>query len=308
MQLHHDNRVFFENTTHSYLLDGEKLLMGVTSLMKKHSLSADYGGIKKEVLENAAKEGTAIHHELQDYEEGKTVFASELIDEYKRLGLKFIEAEYPVSDYELVASAIDMVYEGSKPNTVSLWDIKCTSKYHQRALEWQLGIYKVLFEKQNPDIEVESCYCLWIDKKARKINRVIRVEPVTKEEVEALLDCERRGVLYVDGQTTPGADLVLSNTELAMYVDSYDKILKFKEKIKEAEEVLKGLDERILQYLTKQGVEEMEGPEGIRFKVKKPYTSERVDSTALKKNFPAVYEKCKKTTTTGASLMVSKKQ
>ena len=133
-------RVFFEPTSHSYVLDGETLLMGVTSLMKKHGLSPDYSGIPEATLRKAAEEGTAIHKEIQDYENGISVLASDLISEYKKLGLKFIASEYQVTDYETVASAIDGIYEGSKKKKVKLVDFKTTQKYHRRSLEWQLGI------------------------------------------------------------------------------------------------------------------------------------------------------------------------
>ena len=156
MELHHDDRVFFDPVSHSYTLDGEKLLMGVTELMRKHNLGADYSGIPEATLKKAAEEGTAIHRELQEYEKGEAVFASELVDEYKRLGLKFVEAEYPISNYESVASAIDMVYEGSAPDKAILVDIKTTSEYHRRPLEIQLGIYRTLFECMNPSIKVEA--------------------------------------------------------------------------------------------------------------------------------------------------------
>ena len=94
MELTRSNRVYFDATSHSYLLDGETLLMGVTELMKKHGLGADYSGIPEATLRKAAEEGTAIHQEIEAYDNGESVFASELIDEYRNLlsnyGLKSV--------------------------------------------------------------------------------------------------------------------------------------------------------------------------------------------------------------------------
>lgn len=307
MELAHNSRIFFDATSHSYLLDGEVLLMGVTELMQKHGLSADYSGIKKEVLDNAARIGTELHKELQDYENGETIFATELIDEYKKLGLKFVESEYPVSDYELVASAIDMVYEGSNPNSVILVDIKATEKYHRRALSWQLGVYEYLFKAQNPGIEVEGLFCLHLDKKERKIRGFYPVEGVTAEEVESLLSHERDGLIYMDENAIPDAALVLEEDEIQTYVAQASEIAALKAKIKEIEGAMKFCDERLLAYMADNNLDEMAAPGGV-FKRKKAYTQTRVDSSKLQKLYPAVYEKVIKEVDVAASLSFKPKE
>ena len=75
MELTRSNRVYFDATSHSYLLDGETLLMGVTELMKKHGLGADYSGIPEATLRKAAEEGTAIHQEIEAYDNGESVLS-----------------------------------------------------------------------------------------------------------------------------------------------------------------------------------------------------------------------------------------
>ena len=302
MELQHSNRIYFDPTSHSYLLDDDRLLLGVTELIKKHNLGGvDYSGISPEVLRKVAEEGTAIHKEIQDYESGVTIFATELIDEYKKLGLKFIAAEYPVSDFDVVASAIDAVYEGSAPNKVILVDIKCTDKYHRRYLEWQLGGYKVLFERLNPGLEVEATYCLHIDKKKRKIKGFYPVECVSEEEWDALIQAEKEGIFYVDENDKPCADLVLEEDELQTYVSRAEKIAELKAAIKEIEGGLKFYDERLLAYMAEHNLEEIAAPGGV-FKRKAPYMQTRVDSAKLQKSWPAVYEKCTKTVEVAASI------
>lgn len=308
MEIAHSNRIFFDETSHSYLLDDEKLLMGVTELIHKHNLGGvDYAGIPAETLRKAAEEGTAIHKEIQDYENGVTIFASELIDEYKKLNLKFVESESPVSDFELVASAIDMVYEGSAPDKVILVDIKSTQKFHRRYLEWQLGIYKTLFEAQNPGLKVEALFCLHIDKKTRKIRGFYPIDGVSDEEVRALLDAEREGLIYIDENAIPDAALVLEDDELDAYVSQAAKIAEFKEEIKRTEALLKAYNERILAYMADNNIDEMAAPGGT-FKRTKAYSRTTVDSAKLKKNFPAVFEKCKKETEVAASLTFKPKE
>lgn len=301
MELKHSDRIFFDPTSHSYLLDDEKLLLGVTELMKKHNLSADYSSISQEVLDRAAAAGTELHREIQDYLEGKTLFATDLIDEVKKLNLKFVEAESPVSDFELVASAIDLVCEGSAPDKAILIDIKATEKYHRRALEWQLGIYKYLFERQNPDIKVESLYCLHLDKKKRRVKGFYPVDGVSAEEVEALLQAERDGLIFVDENAVPDASLVLEEDEIQTYVSQAVEIDNLKEKIKEIEGAMKFCDERLLAYMADNNLDEMAAPGGV-FKRKKAYTRTSVDSAKLQKLYPAVYEKTKKVSEVAASI------
>ena len=306
MQLAHSNRVYFEPVSHSYLLDGETLLMGVTELMAKHGLSADYAGIKKDVLENAAKEGTAIHREIQDYENGEAILNSPLIEDYKKLNLKFIESEYPVSDFELVASAIDGVYAGSKKDSVILIDYKATQKLHNRALQWQLGAYKFLFERLNPGIVVEACYCLWIDKKARKIKGLIPIEPVSEAEVLALLDAERNGLIYEDNYNAPTLEVMLGENALE-YVNGIGKLARLKADVKKLEDSLKSYDDTIIAYMEEHGLSSIDTPEGKLIK-KSASTSERVDTDKLKKKFPHIWDSVKKTSNTKASLTFKQKE
>lgn len=301
MELTHSNRIFFDPTSHSYLLDDNVLLMGVTGLMKKHGLGADYSGIPQAVLNKAAEAGTELHREIQDYENGLSVLSSELIDEYKKLNLRFIESEYPVSDFETVASAIDCVYEGKNPDGVILVDIKGTQKLHRRPLEWQLGIYKVFFERMNPGVVVEGCYCLHIDKKTRRINGFVQIEPVTETEVDALLQCERDGLVYIDENAVPGADLVLSEDEITTYISKAAEVERLKSALKELEGALAEYDSRILSYMEKNNIKEMEADGGV-FKKKESYQRTTIDTAKLKKAYPSIYEQYSKTTTVKSSL------
>ena len=296
MELKQSNRVFFEPLSHSYVLDGEKMLMGVTELMRKHGLGADYANIPEAVLKKAAEEGTAIHKEIEDYDSGETVFRSELLDEYRDICLEYglisVASEYQVSDYELVASAIDKVYENKSKKAV-LVDIKTTLELHRRALAWQLGIYKVFFERDNEEIPVDGCYCLWIDKKTRKIKGLIPIEPVSEAEVNALLEAEREGRIYIDTNAVKDASLALPEDELTTYVNNAVAIAELKAKIKEIEGAMAQASDKLLSYMEENNIDEMNAPGGV-FKRKASYSQTRVDSAKLKKDYPAVWSKVAK--------------
>lgn len=294
MELYHSNRVWFDDTSHSYLLDEDRLLMGVTGLIKKHGIGgAGYVGVNPEILRRAAEEGTAIHRELQDYENGVTIFASELIDEYKKLGLKFIESEYPVSDFDVVASAIDMVYEGSAPNSVILADIKCTDKYHRRYVEWQLGGYKILFERQNPGIKVEALLCLHIDKKKRTIRGLYPVNGVSEAEWDALIQAEKDGLIYIDENTMPDCMEIITEEEAYALVQNANKIAELETTLKILKEADEAEREKLLAYMEENNLTNLAAPGGV-FKRKAAYTQTRIDSKALQEKYPAVYAKVTK--------------
>lgn len=302
MDLVNNTQVFFEPLSHTYLC-GDKVLIGVTTLMAKHGLSPDYSNIPAATLKKAADEGTAIHREIQDYDNGLSVLRTPLIEEYIALcaekGLKFVASEYLVSDNETVASSIDCVY-GEK-NEVILVDIKTTTKPHMRPLAWQLGCYKVFFERQNPGKKVVGCYCLHIDRKAKTIKGLIPVDVVTEAEVDALITAEREGRIYIDEYEEPSAEIVLTDEELSAYVIQASEIASLKDKIKQIEESLKGLDKRVLDYMLEHNLETMEGGGGV-FKVKKAYERTSIDTDRLKKMQPGIYDQYKKTTTVAASL------
>lgn len=301
MELRNNDKVFFDPVSHTYLM-GDKVLVGVTSLMKKHGLSPDYSGIPEATLMKAAAEGTAIHREIEDYDNGLSVLRTPLIEEYAKVcqenGLIFARNEYLVSDNELVASSIDGVY--GPENAISLVDYKTTQKVHTRSLQFQLGIYKVLFERQT-GLKVANCYCLHIDKKERTIKGIVPIEPVSEAEVDALLLAEREGRIYIDLYEEPSAEVVLTDAELTAYVTQQAEIARLKEQIKAIEETLKGLDARVLEYMTANNLEQMEGGGGV-FKVKKAYTRTTIDAERFRKMQPGLFEQYSKTTTIQPSI------
>ena len=305
MELASNNRVFFDDAAHLYLLDGEKLLTGLTSLMAKHSLSPDYSHIPKEVLNAAAEKGSQVHKLLQDYDEGNALLNEPLIEEYRNAirdaCLTHIASEYLVSDNEVVATFIDKVYDTGIPGVVDLADVKTTLKVHKRALAWQLGANVVLFERQNPGIKVRNVFCIHIDKDERKLKGLVPITPVSAEEVDALLLAEKEGRIYIDQHEEPSAELVLTDAELTAYVTQQNEIARLKEQIKGIEETIKGLDARVLAYMTENNLETLEGGGGV-FKVKKAYERATIDTARLKKMQPAIYDQYKKVTTVAASL------
>lgn len=270
MKLTENKQIYFEPLSHTYIGPDGKIISGLTSLMAKHSLSPDYSHIPEKVLMAAAEKGTAIHKLLQEYDEGNALLNEPLIEEYRDAirdaGLTHIASEYLVSDNEVVATFIDKVYDTGIPNVVDLADVKTTLKVHKRSLAWQLGANVVLFERQNPGIKVRNVFCISIDKDTRKLRGLVPITPVSTEEVDALLQAEREGRIYIDLHEEPSAELVLTDAELTAYVTQQNEIAKLKEQIKAIEETIKGLDKRVLDYMLENDLETLEGGGGV-FKV-----------------------------------------
>ncbi len=304
MKLTNNPNVFFSKEVHMYLC-GDKELMGATTLLRKHGLMPDYSGIPDKVLEEAARKGTALHEAIEQYDNGESVMLTPFLQEYKKIcqenGLKFVVNELLISDEETVASMIDGVYEGKKKDTVILVDYKSTIKIHWRSLSWQLSLYRTLFERQFPGIKVESLMVLHLDKKEGKVLGLYPVEPIPEAEVDALLQAERDGRIYIDQHDEPTAELVLTDEELATYVAQASEMARLKEQAKAIEDGLKALDKRVLDYMLEHNLESMEGGGGV-FKVKKAYERAGVDVSRLKKMQPGIYEQYKKSTTVAASI------
>lgn len=300
MKLIENKKVFFDAISHSYINDKDELLIGVTSLLEKHNLAPDLSNIPATRLKEAADKGTRVHEYLQSYEAGKMVLPSGLLNEYKKLGLRFLASEFLVSDNELVASKIDMLYQ-SGPDSVIIADIKTSEKKNLRYVTWQTSIYKVLFERQNPGIKVSDLYLIWTDKNCEKLKAFERLEPIPESEVEALLDAERKDEIYVDPHTAESAVTVLAD-DLALYSASISLMAELKAKLKETEAFVKECDKKLVAYMTENNLEEML-VEGGTVKLKKGYQRKAVDTARLAKDYPQLAAKYEKVSDVSPSII-----
>ena len=298
--LNQNTRVSFEDITHSYLLDNEVYLMGVTSLMKKHGLAPNYEGIPAEVLQKAAERGSKVHQDIEDYCNGKTVAMTKELKAFIGCGVKAIANEYLVSDNEIVASSIDIVADAGE-GKVNLIDIKTTSTLHLEPLSWQLSIYDFLFRLQNPDIDIAGLYGLHI-----KAGKAILVPVPRKpdEEIIDLLFCEREDLPFM-----PKAKELPAETKemLTTLEDVTAQITLIKTSLKEAEDIKKGIEQMIIAEMESKALKTLEnGP--IKVTYIAPYTREGVDAKRLQEAMPEIYDRYKKVTNIGASVKLTIKK
>lgn len=297
--LNQNTRVSFEDITHSYLLDNEIYLMGVTSLMKKHSLTPNYEGIPADVLQKAAERGSKVHKDIEDYCNGVAVPITKELKAYIGLGVNAIANEYLVSDNQIVASSIDIVADAGN-GAVDLIDIKTTSTLHLDALSWQLSIYAYLFHLANPDVPINKLYGVHI--KAGKA-KIIEVPCISSEEIMKLLECEADNLPYY--YTTPNLS---PKQESALYdlQGITEKIALIKVTLKEAEELKKSIEQVIIGDMELDGLRTLEsGP--IKVTYVAASKRETVDKARLQDDMPELYEKYKKVTMVAPSLRVTVK-
>lgn len=237
--------VEFIDSTHQYLLNGKEL-KGITGVLHRCLFPDLYKGVNQEVLNNAAAAGSVVHEQIEIYD---TLGFEPSLPEVKayakmkqELGYETVANEYIVSNMEDYASGIDLVMHkvDGKDDEVELWDIKHTYNVNRSYVEWQLSIYKAFFEALNPDIKVVDIKCLWLrnDKRRGLINKVIPLKPHTEDEVERLLECDRKGILYETVKDIPS--YISNNEQRLLWLTSQIEALTA-EKKELTEEILNGM-------------------------------------------------------------------
>ena len=288
-----NSRVKFYDITHSYLLDSVFYLMGVTELMKKHGLSADYASVDEEKMEKARERGSKGHKEIELYCKGKLKGKpSAVVKAFQNLNLKVLESEFLISDNEMIASQIDLILED-----YSVVDIKFTSQLHIRPLQWQLSIYAYLLEL-NYDIKVPKVYALHFDKQNKP--SLVEIQRLPNSQIEALFEAERNGYIYEPLPAAPTAadKAVMELHSITTFIEG------LKSQIKEAEAKKNELQEAFLKQMEETGTKSI-----VTDFCKITYIAEscreRVDAKLLKAELPEVFEQYKKITIVKPSVRIT---
>ena len=288
-----NTRVKFYDLTHSYLLDSVFYLMGVTELMKKHHLSADYSGIDEKKMDKARERGRRGHAEIEAYCKGKLKGKpSNVVKNFKALNLDVMESEFLISDNEMIASQIDLIL-----SDYSIIDIKFTSQLHIKPLQWQLSIYAYLLE-MNYNIKVPKTYGLHFDKEDNP--SLVEIQRLPDSQVAELFKAEREGRIYEPLPTAPTtADkAVMELHRVTTYIDG------LKRQIKEAEEEKNALQEAFIKQMEESGTKSI-----VTDFCKITYVGESiregVDTKLLKAEQPEIFEQYKKLTIVKPSVRIS---
>jgi len=299
--------VVFTEDPHRYVLDGERELLGITTLLRKHGLSPDYTGIPQDVLEHAADLGSQAHKAIEAYCEGLPVTETPLIKSFKKLKLDIVTTEYLVTDFSTVASSIDLLAKVDE-HTVDIIDMKRTSTVHKESVSWQCSIYAYLFETMNPDIKVRNLYCLPIKKgntddiAKDKCDALVELERISEWDVRTLIECESAGLKYEKpDKIDPVQDLA------EVYINaSYPTLASSLRQMKTLEKAIEEAKAGIRDFMTEHGVEKLVLGD-VEIIAKRPYFSSRVDTKAMRKDHPDLVEKYTSQTEVSGSITIKLK-
>ena len=256
----------FKEDTHQYF-EGNKELISVTTLMRKHGLAPDYSGVSQTVLERKAMRGSYIHKEIELYNvKGEIGFTDELnlyIGKLNELRRQVLHSELMVNN-DIVAGTIDLVFKDK-----IIADIKTTYQLHIKAIRWQISIYTYLHDKDHYN---EYKGEVWWFKDGLQ---VIDIQLMPIEEVERLLECERNGVLYEE-----------MNGKL-------DYLIELLEEQKSLENEIEKLKAEINEEVKRNGSLKYKG---LSVSYTKPSVSTGFDTERFKKEQPELYNQYTKQT------------
>lgn len=277
MKLQVNNRILYEDITHTYIdVESGKELSGCTIVLKRYGISPNYSAIPDSVMDNASERGSRIHKEISDYINFGTC-ETEAQKEYAKLGLDSIASEYLVSDNENFATSIDVVL-----GDCSLVDIKTTYTLHVNYLSWQLSINAYLFELQNPELKVPKLYGAYYKKDGTF--SVVEVQRIPVDEVKRLLSAYLNDEEFTPSQTK----VTTGDTRIAEIYELEQFIASIKQDAEIAENRKKKLLNTLYDEMSKNGVDKIENDFMTITKVS-PTESTRVDSGMLKTLHPAIY-------------------
>lgn len=295
--------LLFDEETHKYTLINKKTgeendLVSVTTLLKKHNISADYSMVDEDVLRAKSEYGKVVHEELEKYvKTGEIGFTSELqafIRECQRHKIKPLRSEFALFNDE-IAGQVDIDGVIGENELPFIGDYKTTSTLHKEAVEWQLSLYAWL----NQDQIYEKMICFHFPDK--DTCRVVELRPVPESEILRLLEAERNCEIYQKRTL----ELTVADTEKIIAVQSELKSLD--ERKKELEKQEAELKAFLIEKMEETGVKSIDN-DYFRITYVAPSTREMIDSARLKKEQPEIAGQYLKTSVTNASVRITLKE
>lgn len=176
------DELIFIPETHEYFFRGKKL-SGVTALISPHRRNGS--SVVPPQLQRAAERGSLIHKEVEIalktrvLPKGKEALfcVNTLLKKYGKD--TFFSSELLVSDFEHVASSVDIVAYKS-PSIVDIFDIK-TGRVDADYCAAQLGFYVHLLGLSR-ELEVDRCFVL-----ATSSSLLLPIKPISQEEVKEII-------------------------------------------------------------------------------------------------------------------------
>lgn len=306
-----ESPVIFDSGKHTYTLNGVRL-SGVTAIVK-WMFPETYKDIPQSVLEKAAAHGTQVHAKCEMYDSLGIGDDMPEVQDYIRLkeeqGLTTLVSEYLVDDGAHIASSIDKVFEVDESGCYPLGDLKTTSKVHRDNVTLQLSIYAYLFELNNPELKAGRLMCIWLPKKQYGDAAIIDLKRIPSDACEEII----AGYLAKEDSapyrekwfgSVESTEIELIEEALPVHLkDAEDMIINVESTLKELERKRDELKNRMYHLMVKHNVKKWQS-ERLQLVRKLDSTRETLDSAKVKKNYPEIYEECKKVSAVKGSLTI----
>ncbi len=306
-----ESPVIFDSGKHTYTLNGVRL-SGVTAIVK-WMFPETYKDIPQSVLEKAAAHGTQVHTKCELYDSLGIGDDMPEVQDYIRLkkeqGLKTLVSEYLVDDGAHISSSIDKVFEVDESGCYPLGDLKTTSKVHRDNVTLQLSIYAYLFELNNPELKAGRLMCIWLPKKQYGDAAIIDLKRIPSDACEEII----AGYLAKEDSapyrekwfgSVESTEIELIEEALPVHLkDAEDMIINVESTLKELERKRDELKNRMYHLMVKHNVKKWQS-ERLQLVRKLDSTRETLDSAKVKKNYPEIYEECKKVSAVKGSLTI----
>lgn len=277
----------FVEQGHRYLKDGE-LVPSVSDLVN-YALGNPYKYVPADVLNRAAEYGTRVHAIITDGEapqnedEEEALKRWEWLKEHNGIEIESCEKIVACEDY---AGRYDMI---AKVNgTRSLLDIKTNTNYPAKHLRVQMGLYLYALGEDLP------CFCVWLPRKNEFPWCMMSVDPISADEVEALICAYKQNKAPVSVGTVKDSQIY---TE-----EETGKIRRFYALKKEVEEIEKRGREKALQIMRENGVKSFENQD-LKVSFINASTRKQVDAEALKRD--GLWEKYTKEVPVAESIRIT---
>ncbi len=285
-------RVIFNPADHTYTIGGRKLI-SVTALLKKHGLAPDYSGVDEEVLNRAAKKGTVVHTEIEEYiKNGEEGFTQEFYDFLRicnDLGFKPLQSEVLLPDGDLTEEeAAELVFAGTADiigtigDKTVLVDVKTTAKVDRFSYAWQLSLYEKAARRK-----FDEFYVFHLGERSKPVP-IIRIPA---EEVDKLIACEKAGLHYLDDrELSVPAELIAQAREAEL------ELIRAEQAKKEAEAVAQEYRAKLCELMEEQNISSFETADKMMLITRvAPTTKTSIDGTRLKKELPEIAAQYTKT-------------